>query len=101
MSILEKAGDELHVDTSEIEKNSHAALEEHIRDTAEAYIEKKAKELGAAVQAKVTLTKEEYPVPLSARIIGSLSAQQQLALSNYMCHEMGIEVTRQEWELYG
>ena len=101
MSILEAAGEELQVDTKEIEEGAREALAQHIKATAEEYIERKAKELGGVVQAKVTLTREEYPVPSAARIIGSLTPRQQLALSSYMSREMGIEAGKQEWDLYG
>lgn len=101
LTILEEAGEQLQVDTEDMEEDARRALEQHIKTTAEEYIERKAKELGGLVQARVTLTQEEYPVPKSARIIGSLTPKQQLALSAYMSGEMGIEMERQEWELYG
>lgn len=101
MTILEEAGEELQVDTENIEESAQQALEEHIKNTAEEYIEKKARELGATVQARVTLTREEYPVPETVKVIGSVTPEQQKALSNYMCLEMGIALEEQEWALYG
>lgn len=101
MTILEEAGDELQIERDDFAQDAQKALEEHIKITAEEYIEGKAKELGATVQARVTLSQEEYPVPKSAIIIGSLTAQQQLVLSNYMNREMGIAMEEQVWQRYG
>lgn len=101
MTLLVEAGSQLEADTGMIEESAQTALEEHVRSTTENYIEKKAREVGATVQAKVTVTQEEYPVPYSARITGSLSSTQQILLSTYMSRDLGIDTSRQEWELYG
>ncbi len=98
---LEDASSRLDIDTSMIGETAENALAEHIKKTTETYIEQKANELGATVQAKVVLTEEEYPVPYSVEIIGSLTPAQQKELSLYMSRDLGIDVLRQEWTLYG
>ena len=84
-----------------MEQKRQALLEDHIKQTTEAYIENEAARLGATVQAKVTLTKEEYPVPCHAVLIGTVDADQLEALSEYMETSLGIARTEQEWKLYG
>ena len=45
---------EYSFDTSDMEQKRQALLEDHIKQTTEAYIENEAARLGATVQAKVT-----------------------------------------------
>lgn len=88
-------------DTSAVEENSRSVLAEHIKRTTETYIENKAAELGAAIQAKVTLSEEEYPVPIGVTIIGTLSLEQVEALTGYLTESLAIAPQNQEWKLYG
>lgn len=88
-------------DTDEIAKKTHSALAEHIKQTTETYIENKAAELGAAIQAEVRLTNDEYPVPKKVRIIGTLSLEQIESLTAYLTDSLGIPQEQQEWKLYG
>ena len=92
---------EYSFDTSDMEQKRQALLEDHIKQTTEAYIENEAARLGATVQAKVTLTEEEYPVPYHAILIGSVDTGQMNALTAYMETCLGIARTEQEWRLYG
>lgn len=85
-------------DTREVEEKMHAQLSANIKRTTEAYIEAKAAELGAAVQATVTLTDETYPQPASVTIVGTLDAEQLLALSLYLSDALGIPEGKQEWK---
>ena len=96
-ALSEIAGGE-RAQTQSMEEKYHAQLSAHIKRTTEAYIEAKAAELGAAVQARVTLSDEDYPQPVSARIIGTLDVEQTLALSAYMRDALGIAEGRQTWE---
>ena len=99
--MLDYAGEELLTDTDDIEVAAHKTLMEHVQATAEEYVEKKAASLGATVQARVVVTDEEYPVPYSVRLIGTMSVSQQLDLSVYLSQDLGIPASRQEWDLYG
>ena len=94
-------GSEYSFDTSAVEQTWQSQLSEHIKQTTETYIEQEAARLGATVQAKVTLTEEEYPVPCHAALIGTVDADQLEALSEYMETSLGIARTEQEWKLYG
>ena len=94
-------GSEYSFDTSAVEQTWQSQLSEHIKQTTETYIEQEAARLGATVQAKVTLTEEEYPVPYHAILIGSVNTGQMNALTAYMETCLGIARTEQEWRLYG
>lgn len=94
-------GSEYSFDTSAVEQTWQSQLSEHIKQTTETYIENEAGRLGATVQATVTLTEEEYPVPCHAVLIGTVDADQMEALSEYMETSLGIPRTEQEWKLYG
>ncbi len=98
---LEQAAQELEVDVGIIENSANSALEEHIKKTTEAYIEEKARALGGTVQAQVCLTREEYPVPKSVRLTGTMNMSQQAELSTYLSRDLGIPIEEQEWNLYG
>lgn len=94
-------GSEYSFDTSAVEQTWQSQLSEHIKQTTETYIENEAERLGATVQATVTLTEEEYPVPCHAVLIGTVDADQMETLSEYMETSLGIPRTEQEWKLYG
>ncbi len=94
-------GSEYSFDTSAVEQTWQSQLSEHIKQTTETYIENEADRLGATVQATVTLTEEEYPVPCHAVLIGTVDADQMEALSEYMETSLVIPRTEQEWRLYG
>ena len=64
-------GSEYSFDTFAVEQTWQSQLSEHIKQTTETYIENEAGRLGATVQATVTLTEEEYPVPCHAVLIGT------------------------------
>lgn len=87
--------------TSAVAENRYSVLSEHIKQTTETYIENKAAELGAAIQAEVTLTNDEYPVPDKVKIIGTLTAEQISSLAAYLTDSLGIAPEHQEWKLYG
>ena len=87
-------------DSETIQNNTQVLLAKHIKETTESYIENKADELGATVQAEVKLDGAEYPIPTAARIIGSLNAEQVRELSAYLTDALGIPEEKQEWSLY-
>lgn len=89
---------QVNADKNSLEQDVYQQLSEHIQSTSENYIERKAYEFGATVQARVTLTQEEYPVPYSVTIIGILTPQQKQALSEYLDQSLAIPYERQEWK---
>ena len=88
-------------DTDSVAEERRSFLSEHIMQTTETYIENKAAELGAANQAEVTLTNDEYPVPNKVKIIGTLTVEQIESLAAYLTDSLGIAPENQEWKLYG
>lgn len=88
-------------DTDSVAEERRSFLSEHIMQTTETYIENKAAELGAAIQAEVTLTNDEYPVPNKVKIIGTLTVEQIESLAAYLTDSLGIAPENQEWKLYG
>lgn len=87
-------------DSAEVENNYQNRLRQNIKETTEQYIENKATELGAYIQAEVTLSDEEYPIPSHVRIIGSLNYEQIQALTGYLTNSLGIAPEQQEWKTY-
>ena len=98
---LEQICTEHSFDTSAVEENTRAALASHIKRTTETYIENKAASLGAAIQARVIVSDDEQPVPERVTVIGTLTAEQTLALRQYLTESLGIAPEKQEWKLYG
>lgn len=96
---LDLTGESL--DLREPEQAYQEALRAHIKESTECYIEEYAKELGAYVQAEVTLSEDEYPVPAAVKIVGSLNEEQLEALYAYVTDSLGIAQENQEWKIYG
>ncbi len=94
--------DGLDVDTTLIDQMQEDTINQRnriIKEKTETYILDKAKELGAAISADVTVAMAEagYGYPYSVRVTGVLSASQKEALSSYMAEELGIPKQRQVW----
>ena len=101
MSELESVTSRYDFNTDAVEKTIQEQLEIHIKQTAETYIEQKASELGATVQAEVRLSDETYPVPVHAKIIGTVTPEQMAQLAEMMRDSLGISTEEQEWRPYG
>lgn len=67
-----------------------------ICEKLEAYILDKAKALGAAVQVRVTLTREELPEGVT--LTGQYSPAQKEALTIAIEEDLGIPEARQQWQ---
>lgn len=98
MGFLELTGQQL--DLQEPEEAYKTALHKQIKESTEQYIEDRANVLGAYVQAKVTLSDDEYPVPIAVQIVGSLNTEQAKALHAYVTDSLGIAEENQEWKVY-
>lgn len=70
----------------------------HVQNTAENYIESKATDLGATIQARVTVSEDQYPIPVAVTIIGTLTPQQKNLLQQYLTQSLGISMERQVWK---
>lgn len=99
--LMEQAEQELALEMPDFAQQRQDALGEHIKNTAERYIEEKAAALGALVQAEVRLSCEEYPKVQSVILVGTASPTQYQELSDYLSRELGLPPERQEWRLYG
>ncbi len=74
------------------------ALEGVIKNQLEAYICDKAKGLGLEVQAEVSLSREEDPVPRGAVIRGEIPPYERLLLEAILEEELGIPKEAQSWQ---
>lgn len=88
-------------DTENIKSTQLELMRERVKASSEAYIEKKAKELGGMLQAEVTLSDGDYPVPVGVTLIGTLAPEQARAVSEYIETALNIPASLQEWRLYG
>ncbi len=88
-------------DTDEIERTQQGLMRRQVKQSAEAYIENEAKSLGGTLQAEVTLSDGEYPVPVGVVLTGTMTAEQVQTVSAVIETALGISADRQEWRLYG
>ncbi len=90
-------------DSAEMEQAQADAAEHfatQVRKATEDHIELIASRMGYTVQAQVTVSQEEVPVPTAVEISGSLSAEEILALSEYLELQLGIAKEDQTWRPY-
>ena len=98
---LEDINTTYHFDTDGIKSTQQELMRQQVRQTAEKYIEDTAESIGASLQAEVTLSDEEYPVPVSVVLIGTLTPEQVQTVSASIETSLNIPAERQEWRLYG
>ena len=72
-----------------------------IEEQAGAYIQDKAQELGIDCQVEVTAQGEDYPIPQTVTIRGSLTAEQREALTRAIETDFAIPAQRQIYESGG
>ncbi|MBQ3355782.1 MAG: stage III sporulation protein AF [Oscillospiraceae bacterium] len=100
-SYLEEIDAGYALDTGSIRTTQDELLRQQVKETAEKYIENEAKALGGLLQAEITLSDGEYPVPVSVKLIGTLTPEQLQTVSAYIEAALNIPADRQEWRLYG
>lgn len=98
---LAEISTEYRFDTGGIKETQNELLRRQVKQTAEARIEQEAKEAGGLLQAEITLSDGEYPVPYSVTLIGTLTPEQVQTVSAYIETALNIPANRQEWRLYG
>ena len=98
---IENINSTYQFDTDKIKRTQQELMREQVKQSSETYIEKQAKSLGGTLQAQVTLSDEDYPVPVSVVLIGSMKPEDAKAVSEYIETALGIPADRQEWRLYG
>lgn len=72
-------------------------LTDIIKERTEAYILDKARSLNAELTVEVTLSGDAIPVPLSVRLIGSISPYGKSRLQAILEDELGISKENQIW----
>ena len=83
------------VDTGEAYANQQ--LRENIMQQAQAYIQKRAQDLGVDLVVDVKLTGEDPPVPSAVTIVGSVSPYIKSVLSEYIENNLDIPEEKQIW----
>lgn len=98
---LEEVCREYSFDTGQLKTDTQNQMAAYIKEATQTYIEEKAAALGALVKAEVTLSEEEYPVPVGARLTGTVTPEQLGELRKILETELNIPKEQQEWNLYG
>lgn len=73
------------------------ALADIIKRETEAYILDKAAALNLSLEAEVTVSDSDPPVPMAVRISGNASPYARLRLQNLIQEELGISKENQLW----
>lgn len=76
---------------------SQQQLQSIIKERCEAYILDKAQSYHAALDVKVTVSQDEMPVPVAARLEGNISPYARSEMEQYLQKEMGIPKENQLW----
>ena len=72
-------------------------LRESISKELTAYIQEKARTLGAELTVELTLTEGSLPIPQHVLLRGQISPYGKSVLSEYLQRELGIEKEEQIW----
>lgn len=89
------------LDTSSLAENAQKKIAETVKEASEQTIEEKASELGATLQAEVTVSEGELPVPVHVKLIGSIEPEQIQTMEDFIVTAFNISLEEQEWKLYG
>ena len=84
-----------------LEEENSQVMQAIIEEQAGAYIQDKAQELGIDCQVEVTAQGEDYPIPQTVAIRGSLTAEQREALTRAIETDFAIPAQRQIYESGG
>lgn len=98
---IAEIGDHADFSTQKVSADYQTMLRALVKENTERYIESKAEALGGIIQAEVTVSGGESPVPESVCLTGSMTPEQAQALEAYIRDSLGIASERQEWRLYG
>ena len=84
-----------------LEEENSQVMQAIIEEQAGAYIQDKAQELGIDCQVEVTAQGEDYPIPQTVTIRGSLTGEQREALTRAIETDLAIPAQRQIYESGG
>lgn len=73
------------------------ALAESIKTQCESYIKNKAEELNLSLDISVSVSEDDLPVPISARITGEIAPYKKTKLTSLIEEELGIAKEAQTW----
>ena len=79
------------------ENMAYQAMTELIKEKSQAYILDKADALGAAIQAEVTLSQSDPPVPVSVTLMGEASPYVRSRLEAILESDLGIAKENLKW----
>lgn len=99
--LLDELDETYSLDMEQISETTQTRLSAYVKQAAEQVIEEKATELGAILQAEVTVSEDEYPIPQRVKLVGSLTSSQLNEISQYIQTALGIPPEQQEWKRYG
>ena len=94
---------ELSAYSADLEEENEILMKDIIEEQSGAYIQDKAAGLGLTVTAAVSCAveadgEEEWPIPQSVTVMGSLTAEQQEALERTIEEDFAIPAERQRYE---
>lgn len=99
--ILDAFSQELNADASTVISIGEELREESVRSLikqeTEAYILDKARSLGCTLEAVVTVSGDQVPVPESVRITGDVTGSARRELETVLEQELGISKENQQW----
>ena len=88
--------------STELEEENETLMKDIIEEQSAAYIQDKAAALGIDCQVTVEADgEEEWPIPQSVTVMGSLTAEQQEALERTIEEDFAIPAERQTYESGG
>lgn len=74
------------------------ALQNSIKQRAQAYILDKAADYGAQIDVDICLSNDDMPVPISAVIVGDVSPYVKAQLEHILLKDLGIAAKEQIWK---
>ena len=90
---------ELSAYSADLEEENEILMKDIIEEQSGAYIQDKAAALGIDCQVTVEADgEEEWPIPQSVTVMGSLTAEQQEALERTIEEDFAIPAERQRYE---
>ena len=76
---------------------SREAMADIIKAETEAYILDKAAELNVTMEADVTLSQEDIPVPVAVHLSGDISPYAKQQMERFLTEDLGIAKENQLW----
>ena len=68
-----------------------------IKDRLQSYIQDKAHELGAVLQAEVIVSEDSYPVPKKIILTGQVSPDMRLLITDCLSEVLGVAKEDFDW----